>query len=272
MPANQNGKNYAIGKGRLYFDLFAPGSMRGIGELYFGNTPEFTLSQSQDTLDHIDADQGMNIKDDSVVTSSDLTGTLATDNMTMDNWALWLGGSREKQTVASGTAIVDTDFTVTRGRRFQIGVTDDRPQGARKIDNVVVKKVVPPVAPATDPTLVDVPIADNFDVDLVRGGLYVELDAPDVAEGDVLRVTYDQTAYTNDVVIAKGTEIRGALRYEADNPKGPNQDAFMPYVKLTANGDFAFKSDSWQQMSFNVEVLKKDGSTERLYLDGTPAA
>jgi len=45
----------------------------------------------------------------------------------------------------------------------------------------------------------------------------------------------------------------------------------MPYVKLMPNGDFALKGDEWQQLSFNIEVLKK-GTLEAVYMDGRAVA
>jgi hypothetical protein len=46
-------------------------------------------------------------------------------------------------------------------------------------------------------------------------------------------------------------------------------DYLMPYVRLSPNGDFALKSDEWQQLSLNVEILKL-ADYERIYVDGRP--
>ena len=140
------------------------------------------------------------------------------------------------------------------------------------MNNVTVKKVTPGAIEGDPPTLTDVTIVGNLDIDLDRGRFYVEIDAPGVANDDVLRVTYDQEAYSVESVAAEGKDVAGALRYVADNPHGANQDRFYPYVKLTPNGDFALKGDTWQKMTFSAEVLKKDGATARAYIDGMPAA
>jgi hypothetical protein len=34
-------------------------------------------------------------------------------------------------------------------------------------------------------------------------------------------------------------------------------DYLMPYVRLAPNGDFALKSDEWQQLNLNVEILNR---------------
>lgn len=269
------GKQYVIGKGKLHFDQFAVGSKIGTGERYLGNTPELTQSRSSDTLDHMDADEGLNVKDESITISNDITGTFSTDNIEPANVALWFGGDIDKSTIVAATAIVEPDFVAARGRSYQIGKTADTPQGTRSITNVKIATVTAGAQP-TDP-LVATPIADaamaaNFDIDLARGRLYIEPDAPDVEDGDVLRVTYDQEGVTREIIIAKGQEIRGALRFLSTNPVGERKDYFWPYVKITANGDYALKGDDWQVMSFNFEVLKLDANTERVYIEALPAA
>lgn len=266
------GKEYVIGKGKLYFDKFAPGSKIGTGERYLGNSPELSMSQAVETLDHIDADEGLNVKDESITISNDLTGTIKLDSIENENLQLWFGGITSKATIVAATAVVDADQTVLRGRNYQIGVSEDTPTGTRKITNVLISKVTPGTLPADPPVVTPILPADydgNFEIDLERGRFYVEIDAPDVTDNTVLRVTYDQEGVSRVTTIARGDEIRGALRFESKNPVGNQHDYFWPYIKLTSNGDYALKGDTWQEMSFNFEVLKKDSSTERLYIDST---
>jgi hypothetical protein len=37
-------------------------------------------------------------------------------------------------------------------------------------------------------------------------------------------------------------------------------------VQISPDGDFALKGDDWQAMTFSVEVLKLNDSTERQYI------
>lgn len=277
MAATENGKKYVIGKGRLYFDAFAVGAKIGTGERYLGNSPELSSNQSQDTLDHIDADQGLNVKDEQITISNDLGGAFALDSIDVANVAMWFGGDVDKATVAAATAI-DESFAKTQwlpGGWKQLGVAVDQPQGTRSITNVTIATSVPGAAPS-DPR-VSTPITGsaltaNFEIDLENARVYLEPTSTLFATADTtIDITYDQEAITNEVVIGKGQEVRGALRFNAKNPKGENKDYFWPYVKITANGDYALKGDSWQQMSFNYEVLKKDDTTERVYITNRPA-
>lgn len=268
------GKQYVIGKGRLYFNKLLAGALVGIGERYLGNSPELTQSLSQDTLDHIDADDGLNVKDESITISTDMTGSFKLDSIESENLAMWYGADVEKATIVSAVGIVEPDITVRRGMHYQLGQSEATPSGTRKIDNVTVS-VVTPGALANDPPVVTAispaALEAQMEIDLERARIYIEPDAPLLVNGAKIRVTYDQEAVTREVTIAKGQEIRGAMRFIANNPVGENKDYFWPLVKITSNGDYSLKGDTWQEMSFNYEVLKKNAGTERLYIDGVAA-
>lgn len=265
--------NYVVGKGRLYFDKFLDGTKTTTGERYFGNTPTLTNSTAISNLDHYDADQGMKVKDESIAISNDLTGAFSTDNINSENVALFFCGDTDQMVVTSATAVIDPNTpTISPGRYYQIGVSLDTPQGVRNVTNVKISKQIPPVLPATVPTWEPIVLANNVDVDLDRAKVYIESDAPDLVDGDILQFTYDQEASTRNLIIGKSDVIAGTLRFEAANPQGDNRDYFWPYVKITPDGDYALKGDDWQVLGFKFEVLKRDSATERVYIDGVGTA
>lgn len=271
MGAANEPKNYVVGKGRLFFDAFKPGTKTPIGERYFGNTPELSNSTSTDKLDHFDADKGLKVKDESIAISNELSGSFITDNINSANVAMFFSGGIEKAVVVAGTALVDPDQEVVRGLSYQLGTSAVMPSGTRNVTNVKVSTVVPGVLPA-DPPVVTLlaTLPGNVDIDLARARVYIEVDAPDIPVGSVLRFTYDQVAGTRETVIGKADVVSGALRFLSENPVGLQRDYYWPYVKITPNGDYALKSDDWQQVGFSFEVLKRDGATERVYIDGNP--
>ena len=75
----KNGRNYALSRGEVYFDRFAPGTTTNTGERYVGNTPEINTTTESEELEHFDSDHGVNEKDDSIVLSTNRTGTFNTD-------------------------------------------------------------------------------------------------------------------------------------------------------------------------------------------------
>lgn len=249
------GKDYVIGKGRLFFEMFPTGTKVGSGELYFGNTPELSTTSDSETLDHYDADAGLNVKDESVTIENNVTGAFVTDNISPENVALFFSGNVDQTVVTAATAVAET-FTALRGRFIQLGTTAAMPSGARAVTNVVIT-----VAAAT------VDAAGNYDVDLELGRVFIEPDSADIADDAEITITYDIEGSTREVIVGKGTEIRGALRFISANPIGTQKDYYWPYIKLTPNGDFSLKGDEWQQIPFSFEVLKKDATTERVYVD-----
>lgn len=130
MAAGDN--NYVVGRGRLYFDKFAPQTKVGTGELYFGNTPELSTTQSEDTLDHYSSEGGLRVKDASVSLQVDSSGSFQCDNINGDNLALWFRGTKSTTVQAAAASLAETFAGVKLGRWLQLGRTTARPMGARK--------------------------------------------------------------------------------------------------------------------------------------------
>lgn len=117
--------NYVVGRGRLYFGQFKPNTRSPRGQLYFGNTPELSLSQSEDTLDHYSSEGGARVKDDSVTLQNDSSGSFQCDNISIPNLALWFrgfvtqnieaGSARAQATVTFSTAVPAPGDKVTIG-------------------------------------------------------------------------------------------------------------------------------------------------------------
>lgn len=248
---NPGGKNYALGRGKLYFAMFAPGTMTPGARMYFGNTPEFSTTTDSEELEHFDSDNGINEKDDQVTLSYSRTGSFTTDNINIDNVALLYLGAKSTISKVAGTAVIET-ITAKKGGYYQIGKTLANPSGTRFITNVVITGPAPGSAV--------IPLTANFELDLEGARIYIESDAPGVTDGNVLTVTYDQQAYTQNRVISSTNDIVGELFFECTNKKGLLLDYLWPYCKITPNGDFNLKSgDDWMTIPFNLEFLKKSG-------------
>lgn len=159
-------------------------------------------------------------------------------------------------TLAGGTNVTETISNVERGRWYQLGVTDELPQGVRGVGSVTI-------------TGVD---ADSITVDAAAGRFYIKEDADDIVNGDDLEVAYGLSAGVDDIVIARSDNIEGEMTFIANNAAGANDDYFWPYVKLSPDGDFSLKGDEWLNMTFNFEILKRDSMVERQYITRRRAA
>jgi hypothetical protein len=243
--------NYTLGRGELYFNKFAPNTQVGIGERYFGNTPDLSKTVSSTNLDHYNSDRGVREKDASVPLQTDRTGTFTTDHIDPDNLALWYFGTAEVLTQSSATAETETFLSVKQGLFYQLGATEDNPTGIRSISTVVVTDGATS-SPVTYVLGTDYMVnPDLARIEILEGG--------GIDEDSKIKVTYNTLAATRTVIMSGSQAIEGSLRYVAQNPEGDNIDYFWPWVKLTPNGDYALKSDAWQTIPFNFEVLRRTG-------------
>jgi hypothetical protein len=242
-------KNYTLGRGKLYFDKFAAvNTETPTGERYLGNTPAITMTTAYQNLDHYSSDEGVRVRDDSAQLQVDRAGTFQCDNINMANLALMFGIADPLEDDTVVATAESEDFTVQQGLWYQLG-TSMYPDGVGKVSNVLVKD-----------GLTTVPETDNYQVDLDKGRVFIEDDAPDIDNDDVLTVTYDVAAQDRVLVVDDNTQVEGSLRFIADNPKGTNRDYYWPHVRLAPSGEFALKGETWQTMTFAFEILiPKDG-------------
>lgn len=252
--------NYTLGRGEIHFAQFKSGTQRPGGERYFGNTPELSYTAEQENLDHYSSDRGVRVKDQSVLLQLDYSGSMTTDHISPENLAIFFLGESMVTTIAAATGETDTFEDVVQGYSYQLGTSDLTPAGARQVSNVVV---VDGGSPAT--TFV---AGTDYVLDAELGRITV-LEGGSIANGANLSVTFDIGAHSRKRIISRSNTIEGALRFIAKNPAGEQIDYFMPWVKITPNGDFAIKADEWQTLPFTLEILKK-GSLEAIYMDGRP--
>lgn len=267
------GKNYTLGRGKLYFAKFLDNTQTPGGERYIGNTPEFNATIESENLDHYSSDEGIREKDESIPLQTNRTATFITDNIDAENIAAFFFGSASALSVAAAT-VDDEALSVAGGLYYQLGVTPTNPMGAKELDihttgptpaNIVVTDE------AGTTTYVEV---DDYTIDMKRARLYIvpggaiaTAAAADPDKVIPIEVSYKIKASSRTRILSGSKPIEGALRYVAANPVGENFDWYMPYVKLSPNGDYALKGDEWQQIPFNVEMLKL-GDLEAVYIDG----
>lgn len=252
MPLNYG--NQTIGRGKLYFSTFVSGHTAKDWR-FLGNATSFAISIQSEKLDHFSSTSGVRVKDKSVTLQTNRTGTLVLDDINTENLALFFFGSQSDLTQTSQTNQTETFAAVKKGYYYQLGISGNNPTGVRSVSNVVI----------TGKTL-----GSDYTVDAVRGMIYIP-DGSTIVEGSNVTVTYDRAAKTRKQVISGTYEIEGALRYLADNPDGEDNDFYMPYVKLSANGDFNLIADDWVQLPLNVEILEDTAyNRAAIYLDGQP--
>lgn len=254
--------NYTIGKGEMYFAQFKPGTQIPMGERKIGNTPEFTLTIESENLDHYSSERGTREKDDSVTLETTRTGSVVTDNIVAENVALFFFGTVQPLAITGATVTGEALADVEPGLYYQLGTSPTHPSGARGLDyltpstvKVLVKKGATTLTEGVD---------YSIDMELARLGI---LAGGTLVSGDDITVDYKTKTQTRTRIISGSTAIEGSLRFVARNPKGELRDVFLPWAKITPNGDVSFIGEDWQQLPFNLEVLRKTG-LEAIYADG----
>lgn len=253
---------YAIPRGRVFFNPQDTATDAYLGEIYLGNCPGFTVSIETEKAEHYSSETGLRQKDDSTVLEVKRSAKIDCDNMNAANQALFLSGTQGTQTQAAGAA-TDEALTVIPGRTYQLGVSSLVPVGRRMVSTVTVK--------SSDSTTTYAAGTD-YVLDADRGILQI-LKAGTIVAG-AIKVSYSYAACTWDGIRSGANgSIRGALRVAADNAKGTNLDYYLPLCDLAPSGDLAAIADGtdYNKMSFDVEVLKP-ANAEAIYLDGQPVA
>lgn len=252
-------QNHTLGRGEVHFALFKPGTQDADGFRYFGNTPELNLTIESENLDHYSSDRGIREKDDSVPLETNRTGSLITDHISPGNIALFFFGSSEVLTQAS---VSDLEYEIEKakaGMSYQIGESRQTPSGHAGLTAVTVTAGATALVLDTD-----------YEIDLDTGFLSFSKDLV-ALQGDGADVTvgYDLRAMSRTQVISGSQPVEGSIRYKSYNPKGDRIDFYLPWVKLSPNGDYALKGDEWQQIPLTLEILKR-ADMEAIYANGRP--
>lgn len=275
--ANGETNNYTLGRGEIYFGRFKDDDETlPLGLRYIGNTPEFSLTISQETLDHFSSDRGIREKDESIALQVNRTGQMTTDNVIPANVALFFFGDDSTVTeageVVSGES-VGGDDGVEQGFYYQLGISASRPSGARGLVGSTddSNSAGAFIVVNTDDSNSGTPFTATTDyvLDTAQGLLYI-VPGGGIANGTKLSVDYTIKASTFSRVISGSQPVAGHMKFKAANPTGDNIDYYLPFVKISPNGDYALKSDEWQTIPFNIEVLKRT-DREAIYADGAPA-
>lgn len=108
----------------------------------------------------------------------------------------------------------------------------------------------------------------DYTMDYDRGFITFLADGS-VNDGDNIDLTYNVLGSTRDRVISGSTPVEGQMMYVEQNPKGKNAVWVFPWVKASPNGDYALKGDEWQQIPFNLKILKTVNS-DAILRDGIP--
>ncbi|QTG12364.1 hypothetical protein G6M86_03510 [Agrobacterium tumefaciens] len=243
-----------IGRGELYFDRFAAGTLKGEGELYLGNTPGFTVSRTVDEVERFTSYGGQQIQIDSLITREVHSADITTDNISMENIGLWFG-SEPDQTGQVAIGDYTETIKVKKERWYQLGTTIE-PFGVRHVEPDIV------FIRNGDPLDAEM----NLILDRTEGRFYVMGESDAIQDGDILTVIFQWRQSSTVNVVDSAKELVGSLRYISKNPVGSVISYFFPYVRLKPSSQIDLKGDGWQELSFDADIRKLNALTNFVYV------
>ena len=255
--------NYTVGRGRVYFAAYLPGTKTPGAERYLGNTPDFKIAITSETLEHFSSEAGVKEVDEAATLKTTRKLTLKTDNISPENVALYFLGAANKITAAALTVtdeVIDASRVAADGL-FQLGFSATNFQGARNLTagSVVIKNA----SKAT--TYVE---GTDYEVNYEAGLVHV-LDTGAIIADAALDASYDAAAYSREQAISGAVAIEGMMRFVSDNPTGDNADYTFPYTRISPAGDFMLKGDTWQEVEFTGDIIRL-GNNPAMFRDGMP--
>jgi hypothetical protein len=251
-----------VGAGRLFFqETDALGVPIATGEDYLGDSPGFSLTIANQSLEDFSSDGPLSTLDVNVATQITRTFALQTKDISFANMSRFLIGD-VSQVAQTATPVVDEPHAAVRqGTVLQLGVSTTRPVGVRGVTSVSV----------TDDsgTPVTFALTADYEVDAETGRIYI-VPGGSITDGTNLLISYTPPATGYTQISATNSAPKfGRLRYVEDATFGPADDVFAPFVQLKPEGDLAFKSrDAVQQMGWSVSVLNPPDGSAALYISG----
>lgn len=252
MPVVSN--EIVCGYGDLYFGRFIAGTTTPDGEVYLGETQSFSILRDITSLARKTSYDGQAIDLEGIVVTETHSAKFVTDNLSVDNLALWFGGD------ALDTEQVDTidmteTLTLKRGRYYQLGLSV-QPSGLKNLASIHPTKLG-----------VAINLDANFESDFEAGRIFVRTDAPDVIDGTVVVFTFDLRPADSKTIISAKKELIGSLRFVAKNIYGENKNVFFPYVHLKIEGELSLKTSDWENLSFSVSARRLKRGVEFVYIE-----
>ena len=152
-------------------------------------------------------------------------------------------------TAVAAPGLGETLGSIVQGLTYQLGISTTYPFGRKNLSTLLAK-----VGATTTVASVD------YTFDPSRGELYIIPGGTVIVSGSSLVLTYGQVATSIDQVISGNTSFEGAAKFVADNNAGTNFDYYMPWVRITPNGEYQLKAENAvQALSYNMKILKRSG-------------
>lgn len=252
-----------LGRGEVYFDAFAEGTRKGVGERYLGNTTTFRLQRDLSTIARATSYGGRKVNTAPLITSEQHSIEVMCDHVNIDNIALWFGSPAVEVPVDSQTGVRE-DFVVTRGLFYQLGKSVIPHIGARNLAYLLLTKDGNPLD--KEP---------NYDFDPHTGRFHILPNARDVNNGDTISGYFSVREQQPRLVAPQAKTLSGSLRFLSYNEgvRGrPQNDILFPFVTIKPRGQIDLKGDEFQRWGFTAEAMNLAPNVHQAYVLNSSAS
>lgn len=227
---------YTIGKGCFRMADTLNGGQRDVG-----NTPGAEITIDVETLPHYESKTSNRVLDAEVTIEKNATVTVTIDEPKAENIAMFLLGTKSDASQTAGTGTT-ADVTVTElGLWYKIGKVD--------VSNVVVENA------AQDTTYT---LGTDYQID-ASAGLVKALSGGGISAGDLIKVTHDHAARTQEKVAALTKNvIEKYVFFYGDSQAGVKQN-IVGKASIVPNGSLSVINDGeWQTLALDLKFLDAD--------------
>ena len=205
-------ENIVLGRGICYFAPFDANG-RPMGERDLGQVESLSLTIEQQVESYYSKRTAVATKIIEYVTQTDFAGEFVVADMSADNIAMFLAGSKSVVTQAATPVTNERIYNAESGREYQLGALAGSPSGARNVSSVTVKLY-----------------------ELANAAARVNSTA--YAVGDIFKSSTDVF-----IVTTAGTTAGSAPSYDTSDVGDPTTDGTATVKYLGATGAFTVTTD-----------------------------
>jgi hypothetical protein len=234
-----NPNNVLLGRGKLYFDRFLPGTTTRTGEQDLGNCTALEVEVKPEVKEKYESMDPASSLYSRGVTRETVTIKITGDEYSPDNLQL--------ATLGSITTVAAAGATIA----------------AEQITPAAILGRYYPLLNRNITTLTDIKqgstalvLGTDYTADLVRGRIYLMPGSATIIPGTPVTADYifAQYSYTAVALATQGT-IDGFLRYISNDIKGPNYDGLWWHVSFVPSGGLAFIADDFGNWTMEGECI-----------------
>jgi len=238
-----SGANEMLGRGKVFFDRFTPGTTTRTGELDLGNCTIFELEPSTEQKEKYESMDAKSLLYSMAITRVGMKVKITGDEYAIDTMAIPLLGDTIDIAQTTGTATsqpIGPAAGITLNRWYWTG--------QKSITVTGVQQGATTLVAGTD-----------YIVDSLTGRIFFPSTGAATAAATTWTGTWVATSFPN-IRPATATPVEGFLRFVGNPVKGPTFEVKLWHVSFKPSGAMAFISEDFSSFQLEGDVLAEFGA------------